>query len=274
MEKPAQTLCSLGFDVQFSKNLFSTSYGFAGSVTERAEDFDQMISDDRVKMLLFGGGEVCNEILPFIDYDNVARHPKILCSYSDSTTLLNAVQYKTGLITFYGASPRTFDQLIPYNWQSFQTRLMSASREYVKSGSWKTICPGTCRGRLTGGYLVNYAALQGSPFYRQMPDASCILFIEDHEMFSSPAVVSKWFSHMMQRGVFENVSGLIFGHYSKEAVPAIDEILFRLGSYYQIPVVRCEDYGHGENNAVLPIGICAQLDTEADVFLLLEDCVE
>lgn len=46
---PLDLMCS------FLKIFFSTSYGFAGSVTERAEDFDQMISDDRVKMLLFGG---------------------------------------------------------------------------------------------------------------------------------------------------------------------------------------------------------------------------
>ncbi len=32
--------------------------------------------------------------------------------YGDSTTLFNAVTSRTGLVTFYGASPRTFDGLL------------------------------------------------------------------------------------------------------------------------------------------------------------------
>lgn len=92
-------------------------------------DFNSMIADDDVRMLLFGGGEVCNEILPYVDYENIVKHPKIICSYSDGTTLLNAIHSKTGLITFYGASPRTYFDLSEYNWQSFEKRLMTTDAD-------------------------------------------------------------------------------------------------------------------------------------------------
>lgn len=273
IQNSVQKLVSLGFKVKLSDYLFSTSFGYSGSIEERTKDFNTMIADDDVRMILFGGGEVSNEILPFIDYKSIIEHPKILCSYSDSTTLLNAIQYMTGLITFYGASLRTFEDLTEYNWQSFKNRLMTEECRYIKAGEWKTIYPGVCEGVLAGGYLVNYAALQGLEFYKSMPDDSCILFLEDHERFNSPAAVSKWFSNLMQRGVFKRVSGVIFGHYSANDNPLIDQILYRVGEQYHIPVAKCEDFGHGINNSILPIGMKAKLDTQDRSFKFLENCV-
>lgn len=273
IQNAVQQLSYMGFQVKLSEHIFSHTNGFAGSIEERAEDFNSMIADDTVKMLLFGGGEVCNEILPYIDYNSIHCHPKIICSYSDSTTLLNAINYMSGLITFYGASVRTFDCLSDYNRQSFENRVMTTGTEYKKSVSWKTVYPGKGEGVLVGGYLVNFAALYGLQYYPQIPYDSCILFIEDHEKFSSPAIVSKWFSNLEHRNVFAKVTGLIFGHYSTNDNPLIDDILYRIGKKYHIPVVRSEDYGHGSNNAILPIGIPAILDTDSESFELLESSV-
>ena len=273
IQKSVENLQSLGFRIRLSEHVFSEAGGFAGTVEERAGDFNAMITDDSVKMLLFGGGEVCNELLPYLDYENIRRHPKIICSYSDSTTLLNAIHFMTGLITFYGASVSTFDKLTDYNRTAFENQLMMTGGRYFKAAPWRTIYPGSCEGILAGGYLVNYAALYGLPYYRETPDKDSLLFIEDHEAFSSPAVVSKWFSNMEHRGVFSRAVGLIFGHYSAADSPLIDGILYRIGEKYRIPVVRCEDYGHGANNAVLPIGIAAKLDTTSDTFALLESGV-
>ncbi|MCI8387696.1 MAG: LD-carboxypeptidase [Clostridiales bacterium] len=264
-------LKTMGFKIKEAKYLYSNSIGFSGSIEERAYDFNSMIADDEVKMLLFGGGEVCNELLPYIDYDSIRRHPKIICSYSDSTTLLNAINYMCGLVTFYGASIGTFGNLSEYNRQSFESRLMGCGTSYVKASPWKTICPGKCEGVLAGGYLVNYAVMYGLEQYPEIPYDDCILFIEDHEMFSPPAMVSKWFANLEHRGAFKKARGLIFGHYSNKEYTIIDDILRRVGEKYHIPVVRSEDFGHGANNAILPIGTHAMLDTGADSFELL-DC--
>lgn len=273
IQNSLQTLRQLGFQIKLSKYLFSETNGYAGSVDERAEDFNGMIADDNVKMLLFGGGEVSNEILPFIDYEAIKQHPKLICSHSDSTTILNAVHSKTGLITFYGDSVCTFDTLTEYNRKSFEKRLMTTDTDYFKNSEWRTICEGRCQGVLTGGYLVNYVSLQGSAYFNLDKSKQYLLFIEDHEMFSSPAVVSKWFSNLEQRDVFRQVTGLVFGHYSKDEQPLIDDILRRLGERWHIPVVRCEDFGHGENNAVLPIGVSAKLDTASGIFEFMESGV-
>ena len=273
LEKPVQTLNNMGFKVKFSNNLFSSANGYSGSIKERADDFNNMICNESVKMILFGGGEVCNEILPLIDYENIIKNPKIICSYSDGTSILNAVHSMTGLVTFNGASPRTFDNTTDYNINSFKSRLMNGSCKYEKSSEFKIIHHGKCNGVLTGGYLVNYAALFATPYFKLDKDKEYVLFIEDHEMFSSPAVVSKWFSNLEMYGAFENAVGLIFGHYSDKEEPVIDDILCRIGQKYSIPVIRCNDFGHGAYNSIYPIGISCSLDTKSNTLKFNESCV-
>ena len=268
------TLTDLGFSVRCAGNLYSQTFEYAASISERVDDFHEMIADDNVKVILFGGGEVCNELLPYLDYPLIAAHPKIICSYSDSTTLLNAITSSCHMVTYYGASPRTFDGLNSYNYESFFSHLMqSGIAHHTPAVPWKILRKGKAEGVLSGGYLVNYAALQGLPWFSYEENTKYLLFIEDHETFSSPAVVAKWFANLEHRGVMERVSGLIFGHYSTAEFPLIDEILLRIGDRYQIPVVRCEDFGHGMYHAVIPIGIRAELDADAGQLLFSESSV-
>ena len=275
IERSAENLRKLGYKVKFSKNLFSTTNDYAGSIEERAEDFNAMIADPEVKMVFFGGGEVGNEILPFIDYENIKKNPKILCSYSDSTTVLNAVNKQTGLVTFYGSSPRFFEnEPIEYTLTNFEKRLCSTDLDYVKNSEWRVLTPGKAEGKLIGGYLINFACLLGLEWYEDLPDEDIILFIEDHEKFSNAAMISKWFTMLEHKGVFKRAKALIFGHYSLEEKPVIDDILTRIGKRYNIPVIRNEDFGHGANGAILPISIRARLNTEDMSFEFLESGVE
>ena len=274
IERAAENLRKLGYKVKFSKYLFSTTNEYAGSIEERAEDFNAMIADPEVKMVFFTGGEVGNEILPFIDYENIKKNPKILCSYSDSTTVLNAVNHMTGLVTFYGSSPRFFEnEPIEYTLTNFEKRLRSTSLDYVKNSEWRALTHGKAEGILIGGYLINFATLLGLEWYENLPDEDIILFIEDHEKFSNPAMISKWFTMLEHKGVFKRAKALIFGHYSLEEKPVIDDILTRIGKRYNIPVIRNEDFGHGANGAILPISVSARLDTADMSFELLESGV-
>lgn len=252
-----------GFKIKIAKNAFKDTFGYAATPEERAEDFNNMVSDNEVKMLLFGGGEVCNEILPLLDFSLISKNPKIICSYSDSTTVLSAITMLSKVVTFYGQSLRTFLDLTDYNYQCFQTAFCNNDIRTFKSNSkWEIIREGKCEGILVGGYLANLALMLNGNYFKYDNDGKYILFIEDHIRFSSPAVVSKYFSHIEQSGFMNCVTGLIFGHYSEEASPILNSILLRLASKYKIPTVKCDDFGHGINNAIIPMGINAEIDTE------------
>jgi len=132
---------------------------------------------------------------------------------------------------------------------------------------------GKSRGILIGGYLVNFAAMMNGNYFHINKDKKYILFLEDYERYSSPAVVSKWFCHIEQSGFFRNIIGLIFGHYSENRQPLIIDILRRIGENNNIPVVCCDDFGHGKNNSIFPIGIYAELDAENGFFNFCESGV-
>ena len=274
MEQGLRGLEQLGFLIKRAQNLYSDTNGYAGSIEERAADFNAMLADPDVDAIMFGGGEVCNELLPYIDYELLRKNPKVVCSYSDATTLLNALYSMSGVVTFYGISPRSFANVSLYNWMNFDGRLIRPHLVHRKSSPWRMITPGYCEGTLIGGYLENFAALQGLPWYHIDHSEPHILFIEDHEKFSPPSMVSKWFANLEHRGVFESVTGLIFGHYSTKDYPEIDQILERIGKKYQIPVVHCEDFGHGTYQSVFPIGVRARMDAAGDDFAFLEIGVE
>lgn len=263
IQKSLNTLKQKGFKIKIADNAFKDTYGYAATPEERADDFNTLIADKDVKMLLFEGGEVCNEILPLLDFSLIRKNPKIICSYSDSTTLLNAITSLSNVVTFYGQSILTFDNLSDYNNQCFESALCSNGIPAYRSNSrWTVLHSGKCQGTLIGGYLVNFAVMLNGSYLKYDKNKKYILFIEDHINFSSPAVVSKYLSHIEQSGLMDCASGLIFGHYSKEPVPILNDILIRFCSKYHIPAVKCDDFGHGENHTIIPIGLDAELDTE------------
>lgn len=267
------TLENLGFQVKTGRHIFSTAYGYAGSIEERVSDFNDMIADRDVRMILFGGGEVGNELLPYIDYAALGHSSKLLCSYSDGTTLLNAVYARTGLVTYYGISPRTFFDLTDYNRSSFIDRLMEGKTAFHHAETVSCVYPGVAEGILLGGYLPNLALMLGSAYFSLEPSQSYILFWEDNECFNDPAVLAKYLAHLEQHGVFRQVSGMMVGHYAAQPSPDLDVLLARVAQRHGIPLLKTEDFGHGKHHAVVPIGVRARLDASAGTLSLLTPAV-
>jgi muramoyltetrapeptide carboxypeptidase len=256
-------LKALGYAVKTGAHLYGNDYGYAATERERADDFNAMIADETVSMVLFGGGYVSNEILPLVDFSMIAKNPKIIASYSDGTTLLNAITSRTALVTYYGQRPGTFAELTDYNRRCFiENFVETETPAFAKNGEWETLVPGRAEGTLTGGYVENFALMLSGGYLRYGAGEPLVLFLEDHERFSSPARVSMYLSHIEQSGIIGAVKGLLFGHYSDAENAELTARLERFGTRHGIPVVTCNDFGHGASNGILQIGRRAALDAE------------
>lgn len=255
---------SLGFRVKLGANLYQSTYGYSATEQERADDLNQMVSDDAVKMVFFGGGEGGNELLPYIDFENIRAHPKLFCSYSDGTTILQAVHAKTGLVTYYGQAPGLFSDLRHYDYLQFAAHFCTERVErFARSGPWAACHGGVCEGILTGGYTRNFALLLGGDSFHYDPSRKYLLFLEDHKEFSDVATVSAYLSHIEQSPFIQTVSGLLFGHYSTTKSPELLARLERFGQKHGVPVAYSDDFGHGVHHAILPVGVKAKLDVDA-----------
>ena len=255
----------LGFRVKLGANLFKNTHGYLASEQERADDLNDMVADDEVKMILFGGGWGANEILPLINYEHIASRPKLFCSYSDGTSILNAIYTRTGLTTYYGLGTGEFRLLTYYDYLQFSKHFIDGNKaEFMcGNGAWRIIRSGVCEGRLIGGYTVNFALLIGGDYFRYDTTQKYILFIEDHEKFNEVIAVSTYLSHIEQSSFINNVGGLIFGHYSNNVPEDLIRRLERFGEKHQVPVVYTDDFGHYTKHSILPIGVQASLDTDA-----------
>lgn len=255
-------LRGLGFRVVEGGNLYKDTYVYGATPEERADDFNRLIRDPEVELVLFGGGEGGNELLPLIDFDAIRRHPKRILSYSDSTTILNAVWALTGLEVYYGQSPGHFRDLSDYNLNNFRAFLMGDAPAHIPSGPWQVQTGGVGEGVLVGGYSRNFAMLHGSRYYPIDLKQRHVLFLEDHEQFGGVDYVSAMLSHIEQTDFIHSVTGLLFGHYSETSHPELLARIRRFGERWGIPAAYCDDFGHGANHAILRIGHMARLDTD------------
>ena len=147
-----------GFRVKTGSRLYRHTYGYAASETERADDLNEMVSDKDVKLVLFGGGYGSIELLPYIDYEAIRRHPKLFSSHSDGTSILNAIYTKTGLVTYYGLPPRLFEDIDAYAYEQFSSHLVRRDAvHFVSNSTWYSLKDGICSGTLIGGYTLNFA---------------------------------------------------------------------------------------------------------------------
>ena len=155
---------ALGFQVREANNLYRDTYGYLATPEERAADFHQLLYDEDVRLIFFGGGEGGNELLPLLDFDAIRRHPKRMASFSDGTTLLCAIWAKTGLETYYGPSPSCFEALSDYDrGQCLHHLVLDDAACHRAAGPWHTLVPGQAEGSLVGGYTRHVAQLLGSP---------------------------------------------------------------------------------------------------------------
>lgn len=229
-----------------------------------------MIADPEVELILFGGGEGANELLPYIDFENIKRHPKRIVSYSDGTFLLNPIWARTGLETYYGQAPHNFLDMTGYDEKHFFEHMVyDCMREHVANSEWKVQTHGRAEGILIGGYARNFAMILGSKYMPVDYAQKYILFVEDHESFGGVDYVSAMLTHIEQDPFMDCVTGVIFGNYSGNENWQLLWRLQRLGEERQIPVVYCDDFGHGWNHAIMPIGRKASLDTEREVPFIL-----
>ncbi len=134
-------LQGMGLKVSFSKHCEERDIFDSSSVESRLEDIHEAFTDPKIKAILTTiGGFNSIHLLKNLDYELIKRNPKILCGYSDITTLQNAIFAKTGLVTYSGPHFSTFGCLhgIDYVIDCFQKCLFEGGDEICldPSTSW------------------------------------------------------------------------------------------------------------------------------------------
>ena len=267
---------NLGFKVKFSKKLFANTNGYSATAREKAEDINKMFADKEVKMLWCAkGGENSNSTFEYLDYNIIKENPKIICGYSDITSLTNMITEKTGLVTFSGTNFKTIaTDETDYSLKEALKRFVDGSLEFGKTEQgYQTIQSGVAEGQLIGGNLSLTRGMVAGKYSIDFTDK--ILFLEELGFETGPALASNYLYYMKQNGVFNQVKGIWLGNYIHESGIKLEDIVLDvIGDEFQGPIIKSENFGHTETKTVIPIGVKAQIDTNQEIKIrLLENCV-
>ena len=256
-----------GFKVKFSKNIYSNTCGYGASAKEKAEDINTMFADKEIKMIWCAkGGENSNTTFEYLDFQKIKENPKIICGYSDITSLTNIITAKTGLVTFSATNFKTIaTDETDYSYNKAIERFVNKSLELgEKTDEYKTIKEGFAEGQLIGGNLTLMRGLSAGKY--SVDFTNKILFIEELGFETGPEMVSNHLYFMKQNGVFDKIKGLWIGNYEHESKIALEQIVLdTLNNEYEFPIIKSNNFGHIEKKIVLPIGTIARIDTSKDI---------
>ncbi len=278
LERARKIVEKSGFKVKYAKNLFSNTNGYSSTAQEKAQDINEMFNDKDVKMIWCAkGGNNSNTVFELLDYELIKKNPKIICGYSDITSITNIITAKTGLVTFSGTNFKTIaTDKTEYSYEVAIKRFVEASLELGMTEQEKYIIlqEGQAEGELIGGNLTILHSLVSGKYKVSFLDK--ILFIEDFGLESNPAMVSHALAHLKQNEVFNQIKGLWLGNYEHESNISLEQIVIDiLGRDCNFPIIKSNNFGHIETKTVIPIGTKARIDTNKRKKIeLIEQCVK
>lgn len=299
-ERAKNFLSEKGFSLIAGELTGKKDYYRSGSILERVEELNKLIRNKEIKCIMSTiGGYNSNSLLPYIDYEELKRNPKIIIGYSDMTAILLGIYAKTGIITYYGpALVASFGEysplvdgtynnfieilnkkiILPYTYKTplywtdeFINWEEQDRKKKLYNNQLKTVISGIVRGRVIGGNLNTIQGIWGSEYMPEIKNGD-ILFIEDS--LKSATVLERSFSFLKINGVFDKVSGIILGKHElfddqgtgKEPY----EILLEVLNGQQLPFLADFDCSHTHPMLTLPIGATLELDTINKKVTILE----
>lgn len=299
-KRAKQYLENKGFEILDGDLTGKGDFYRSGGIKERAEELNKLIRNPKVKCIMATiGGMNSNSILPYIDYEEFKRSPKIIIGYSDITAILLAIYAKTGSNTFYGPDlVASFGELPPfvdYTYEYFQD-IVSKKEEnpytlkipsiwteecldWEKQDRGKeerennliTVYDGVATGRVIGGNLTTMQGIWGSKYMPEIKNGD-ILFIEDAR--KDVATLEKSFSFLKLNDVFDKISGIILGKHELfddlETGKKPYEILLEVIGDNKIPFIADFDCCHTHPMVTIPIGCKIELDATNKKITIIE----
>lgn len=109
-----------------------------------------MFKDKEVTAVLcVMGGFNCNSVFDYLDFETIKNNPKIICGYSDPTSLINAISAKTGIVTFCGPNFKTLSsEETDYGYKEFVKRFINKDLKIGEDDGYKVIKEGQAEGKL------------------------------------------------------------------------------------------------------------------------------
>jgi len=165
-----------------------------------------------------------------------------------------------------------------------EPELQTCKRELAPSAGWRFLQgEGVRRGPLIGGCLEVLGWLRGTNVWPR-PELwrGAILFLETSEEAPPPTAVVRELRVYAAMGILRELAGILFGRPGGPVPPerfdaydrAIGQVIDEEEGLRDLPVITRMDFGHTDPMFVLPYGVQAEIDCDAQVLTIIENGVE
>ena len=196
--------------------------------------------------------------------------PKILCGFSDITSLHAYLWQKFRWVTLYGPMvaaglDRGAGAPEGYDLQSFTRALTESKQGWSMVLKGESISSGSGEGTLLGGCLNLVETTIGTPW--ELDTRGAILILEDRAM--KPWQVDRALMHLKQAGKLRGVTGIVLGDFPESNPPqgteSVKDVASRVLAPLGIPIVFGAPIGHTSRPMLtLPLGVQARLSADGE----------
>lgn len=237
---------NLGVSSVLSERIFADCPTGHGTGRERAEALMKLYEDpDITEIYDISGGDIANEMLPYLDYNRIRGSSTTFYGYSDLTVLHNAIYAKTGREGVLWQVRKLIRSQGEYQCRRFRDgTLFDFDYRFLQ---------GTCmEGIVVGGNIRCFLKLAGTSYF---PDLTGKLLLLEALGGEVPQMIT-YISQLMQLGAFDKVRGIILGTFTKmeqeRCEPTVEQLICEAAP--DLPVIKTTQIGHGPDSAAVRIG--------------------
>nr|NQU93657.1 LD-carboxypeptidase [Bacteroidota bacterium] len=260
-----------GFKVRLGKHATGSYHQYAGTDLQRAADFQEMLDDASVKLILCSrGGYGSVRIIDKLDFGGFKRSPKWIAGYSDITIFHSYVYSMFGVEGIHSVMPLDFIRVndpgrsVQYLIDTIQGKHLNYS-----FNSHPLNRKGNAKAVLVGGNLSILCSLLGS---KGDPDTDGrILFIED--VGENLYRLDRMMWTLKRAGKLDGLAGLVVGGLTgmtdndiKFGLTA-EEIVAEAVAAYDYPVCFNFPAGHQKQNFPLILGRELEFEVQKNISL-------
>ena len=247
----ADFLQNQGLDVILPDTFFAQ---FSMNPALKAKSLMDCFRDPEMEYIFdVSGGDLANAVLPYLDYDAIRNSNAVFYGYSDLTTIINAIIAKTG------------KSAVNYQIRNILYDHADEERQYLQ----EKILPGDItaddlsyhflrgehmQGKILGGNIRCFLKLAGTPYWPDMRGNILLLESMGGGVYQMMTALEQY----RQMGVFEQISGVILGTFSKmekeDLQPPITELILN-ELPKDIPVACTRYVGHYSDAKAVVLGV-------------------
>ena len=200
-------LIQLGLKPVFSQYIYENEIDFKDYGKYRAKVLMDFYQDEEIKAIFdISGGDIANEILPYLDFEIIKKSNKLFWGYSDLTSIINAIYAKTEnkSVLYQIRNLVSKENVIQVN--NFSKTLFQSKRD-LYAFEYEFIQGNHMQGIVVGGNIRCLLKLAGTMYWPDMDKK--ILLLEARSGNVNKMIT--YLSQLKQMGVFDKINGIILG---------------------------------------------------------------